>query len=70
MTLLFKGLQIAGTVTGSPAEIEEMLDFAARMKIKPWVQVMPFEQANQALLDLDAGKPRYRLVLAREIGHE
>ena len=67
LKLLFNGLQIAGTVNGSPTEMREMLDLAVRKNIKPWIQVMPMEKANQALLDLEAGKPRYRLVLALQI---
>ncbi|KAL6414310.1 putative nadp-dependent alcohol dehydrogenase protein [Ilyonectria robusta] len=63
LTLLFNGLNIAGGINGSPEEMRDMLDLAAKKQIKPWIQTMPMEDANQALVDLEAGKPRYRLVL-------
>jgi alcohol dehydrogenase (NADP+) len=44
----------------------EMLDFVAEKKLKAWVQTMPMKEANQALRDFGAGKPRYRLVLVNE----
>jgi alcohol dehydrogenase (NADP+) len=43
-----------------------MLEFAAEKKIKSWVQTRPMAEANQALLDVQAGKPRYRQVLVNE----
>jgi D-arabinose 1-dehydrogenase-like Zn-dependent alcohol dehydrogenase len=63
MTLLYRGLTIVGAIVGTPAETEEMLELAARKHIKPWIQTMPMKDANQAILDVDAGKPRYRIVL-------
>lgn len=63
MKLLFRGLTIAGAVCGTPAEMRDMLELAEREGIKPWVQTMPLDEANQALRDLEAGIPRYRLVL-------
>lgn len=43
--------------------MRDMLELAEREGIKPWVQTMPLDEANQALRDLEAGIPRYRLVL-------
>jgi alcohol dehydrogenase (NADP+) len=63
MTLLYRGLTIAGAICGTPPEVEDMLDLAARKHIKPWIQTMPMKEANQAILDVEAGKPRYRIVL-------
>lgn len=40
-----------------------MLQLAVDKQIKPWVELRPMEDANQAVLDLEAGKPRYRYVL-------
>lgn len=54
---------LAGSFIGSPAEIEEMLQLAADQKIKPWVEQRPMSEANQAVVDLEAGKPRFRYVL-------
>ncbi|KAH8917950.1 GroES-like protein [Atractiella rhizophila] len=59
-----KGIQLAGSQIGAPAEIEEMLKFAAEKDVKAWVQVKPMEQVAQALKEVDEGKPRYRYVMA------
>lgn len=43
-----------------------MLQFAADRNIKPWVQLRPLKDANQAVVDMAAGKARYRYVLVNE----
>lgn len=66
-TLIGTGAKIGGSATGSPStEIPEMLKLAADKKIKPWVQLRPLKDANQVVLDMAAGKPRYRYVLVNE----
>ncbi|KAK0386885.1 hypothetical protein NLU13_5198 [Sarocladium strictum] len=55
--------RIAGSGIGSPAEIREMLQLAADKQVKPWVQTRPMSEANQAVVDFEAGKPRFRYVL-------
>ena len=40
-----------------------MLALAVKSKVKPWVQERPMKEANQATVDFEAGKPRYRYVL-------
>lgn len=62
-TMLMGGLKFAGSGIGSPAEIRDMLKLAAEKNIKPWIETRPMEDANQAVLDLVAGKPRFRYVL-------
>ncbi|MGD0901091.1 MAG: NAD(P)-dependent alcohol dehydrogenase [Thermoguttaceae bacterium] len=54
---------ISGTPTGGPAAIAAMLDFAARHGIEPVTETCPLSKVNEAIEDLRAGKPRYRLVL-------
>ncbi|KAH7312256.1 zinc-binding dehydrogenase [Stachybotrys elegans] len=58
--------KITGSKIGSPAEIRQMLDLAVEKHVKPWVQVRHMSEANQTILDMDAGKARYRYVLANE----
>jgi D-arabinose 1-dehydrogenase-like Zn-dependent alcohol dehydrogenase len=55
----------SSSAVGGPAEIQEMLDFAAKHspKIEAWVKVFPIEQVNAAVQDLVDGKPRFRNVL-------
>ena len=54
---------ISGTPTGGPGAIAEMLDFAARHQIDPLCETYPLTKVNEAIADLRAGKPRYRIVL-------
>jgi alcohol/geraniol dehydrogenase (NADP+) len=54
---------ISGSPTGSPVEIANMLDFAARHKIAPQTEHFPMSQINEAFDRLEAGKARYRIVL-------
>jgi D-arabinose 1-dehydrogenase-like Zn-dependent alcohol dehydrogenase len=65
-TLLASGIKIGGSAIGSPAEISEMLILARDEKIKPMVQLRPLADANQAIVDMAAGKARYRYVLVNE----
>jgi alcohol dehydrogenase (NADP+) len=51
---------------GPPGDIREMLQLAADKQIKPWVQTRPMSDANQAVIDMENGKARYRYVLVNE----
>ncbi|KAK4124670.1 GroES-like protein [Parathielavia appendiculata] len=64
--LIFKRLNITGSVIGSPSDIREMLQLAVDQKVKPWIEEIPMKDANRAIMDMDAGKPRYRYVLYNE----
>lgn len=65
-TLIGGGIKVGGSAIGSPAEIEEMLQLAAKQSIKPWIVERPMKDANQAIVDMEAGKARYRYVLVNE----
>ncbi|KAK2615107.1 hypothetical protein N8I77_001883 [Diaporthe amygdali] len=65
-TLIGNGIKIGGSAIGSPNDITEMLQLAADKKIKPWVQARPLKEANQVVVDMEAGKARYRYVLVNE----
>lgn len=43
-----------------------MLQLAADKNIKPWIETRPLKDANNAVLDMVAGKARYRYVLVNE----
>jgi alcohol dehydrogenase (NADP+) len=62
-TLLARGIKVGGSGIGAPGEIKEMLELAAEKKIKPWIQKRPMKDANTAIVDMEAGKARYRYVL-------
>ncbi|KAK8207865.1 hypothetical protein M8818_004118 [Zalaria obscura] len=61
--LLIKRISLSGSAIGSPAEIKEMLELAASQNVKPWIEERPMAEVNQALVDFEDGKPRYRYVL-------
>ncbi|CEP14185.1 hypothetical protein [Parasitella parasitica] len=63
MLLAMSQVTICGSAIGSPAEIEDMLRFAAKTGVKPYLQTYPMKDAPQAVADFKAGKPRFRYVL-------
>lgn len=54
---------VSGSPLGSPATVAKMLEFAARQGVEPVTEIFPFDQVNEALAHLHAGKARYRIVL-------
>lgn len=61
--LIMNQVNISGSAIGSPAEIEDMLEFAAEHNVRPWIDVFPMRDVNKVLDDFRAGKPRFRYVL-------
>lgn len=57
---------LTGSFMGSPHEIRDMLQFAADKGIKPWVEQWPMSEANRAIVNMDAGKAKYRYVLVND----
>lgn len=64
--LIAKGCKMGGSCIGSPEDISSMLKFAAEKNIHPFIQERPMKDANQAVVDMDDGKARYRYVLVNE----
>lgn len=64
--LIGKGCKMGGSSIGSPADIAEMLAFAVKHDIHPWIQEMPLKEANKAIVAMDKGDARYRFVLVNE----
>jgi uncharacterized zinc-type alcohol dehydrogenase-like protein len=54
---------VSGSPLGSPVTVAKMLDFAARHSIAPITEIFEFNQVNEAIAHLEAGKARYRIVL-------
>ncbi|KAI8145698.1 chaperonin 10-like protein [Fennellomyces sp. T-0311] len=46
---VFKQLSIAGSFIGSPKEMREMLEFAGKAGIKPWIEKYPMSNINSAM---------------------
>lgn len=58
--------KLAGSLIGSPQEIRDMFELAASKNIRPMIEERPMKDANQAIVDMEAGKARYRYVLVNE----
>jgi alcohol dehydrogenase (NADP+) len=65
-SLLGKGVKIGGSSIGSPAEIRQMLDLFAKKGVRTWNNNVPMKDANKAIVDMEDGKARYRIVLVNE----
>ncbi|KAK7703524.1 hypothetical protein SLS57_010881 [Botryosphaeria dothidea] len=65
-SIIAKNCKIGGSIIGNTKEIEEMLQVAAKAKIKPWVEERPMDEANNVILDQSAMKARYRYVLVNK----
>lgn len=63
MPLIMKQGTIGASPTGSPVDIVDMLEFAARHAVSPQTEHYPMSQINEAFERLEAGKARYRIVL-------
>jgi len=61
--LIMKQNSLSFSPTGSPVDIETMLQFAARHKITPTTEHFPMSRINDAFDRLHSGKARYRIVL-------
>jgi uncharacterized zinc-type alcohol dehydrogenase-like protein len=55
---------IAGSPTGSPRDLHEMLDVAARHNVNAITERFAMKDANKAILSVKKNKVRYRAVLA------
>ena len=55
---------ISGSNTGSPRDLHEMLDVAARHGVKAITERFPMAKANEAIAKVKKSKVRYRAVLA------
>ncbi|CAO3627171.1 unnamed protein product [Cunninghamella echinulata] len=61
--LVSKQVRFCASMLGSPKEIEEMLEFADKHQVKPWINKYNMSEAPLAIKDFRDGKPRYRIVL-------
>ena len=61
------GCFVGGSHVGSKKEIYEMLELAAKHKIKPWIQEMPMKDVAKALKGVKDNDVRYRYVLTQDL---
>ncbi|KAK5798938.1 chaperonin 10-like protein [Linnemannia elongata] len=65
-SLLMRHVSIAGSLTGGREITQEMLEFAAKHNVHPWITTMPMSDANTAVKVTMEGRPRYRVVMETE----
>lgn len=64
-TLLKTSISIGGSIAGSPEDIEDMLEFAAKYNIKPWIETIDINEENvsTAWERMEQGDVKFRFVL-------
>lgn len=55
--------QLLGSITGSPYENERALQFSVLADVRPQIELMTLEQANEAYQRMKSGKVKFRMVL-------
>lgn len=65
-SLIGNGASIQGSKTGSAEDIVSMLKLFAEKNVRTWNNNVPMKDANKCIVDMDAGKARYRYVLVNE----
>jgi uncharacterized zinc-type alcohol dehydrogenase-like protein len=63
MEVVMHRKNVAGSLIGSLAETQEVLDFCARHKIAPEIEVIPIKEINDAYKKVEAGEARFRYVI-------
>lgn len=54
---------ILGSITGTPYENEKTLAFSVLAGVRPMIEVMPLEKANEAYQKMKSGDVKFRMVL-------
>ncbi|HQQ69385.1 MAG TPA: alcohol dehydrogenase catalytic domain-containing protein [Alicycliphilus sp.] len=54
---------ILGSITGTPYDNEKALRFSVLVDVRPRIEILPLEQAGEALRRLKTGDVKYRMVL-------
>ncbi|KAF9126653.1 hypothetical protein BGW39_006467 [Mortierella sp. 14UC] len=65
-SLLMRHISISGSLIGGRLITQEMLEFAAKHNVRPWIETMPMSDANGAIKHMREGRPRYRIVMETE----
>lgn len=54
---------VLGSITGSPYENEKTLDFSVLAGVRPMIETLPLEQADEAYQKMKSGNVKFRMVL-------
>ncbi len=63
LSLAAQGLSLTGSMIGSIAESQEVLDFCAEHAIAPWIEVIRIQDINEAIERLKKADVRFRFVI-------
>jgi alcohol dehydrogenase, propanol-preferring len=66
--LVFGGRSIYGSLTGTPIDSEDTLDFSVLENIRPMIETVSLEQAADGYARMMEGKARFRMVLVTKDG--
>src|SRR5580658_5914886 len=64
--LLFSSVGVEGALTGSPIDNEDTLGFSLLKGIKPMIETVPLEKAEEGYRKMLSNKARFRMVLVTE----
>lgn len=62
-TLTGSRIHITGSNIGSSTEIKEMLEFASKHDVRPWIELMPMSQVNEGIKKVQDNDVKFRVVL-------
>jgi D-arabinose 1-dehydrogenase-like Zn-dependent alcohol dehydrogenase len=68
LPLISGGRSIYGSLTGTPIDGEDTLAFSILENIRPMIETVPLEQADDAYARMMQGKARFRMVLVTKDG--
>ncbi|CAG8486671.1 2070_t:CDS:2 [Dentiscutata erythropus] len=56
-------VKVEGSLIGGSQDIKDMLEFAVKHNVRPWIQKVPMKEVNEGIKIVHNGKARYRVVL-------
>ncbi|KAG0027593.1 hypothetical protein BGZ81_005442 [Podila clonocystis] len=64
--LFMRQVSVTGSLIGGPKITAEMLAFAAKHNVRPWIEMYAMKDINKAVKRVIDGNPRYRVVMTTE----
>src|SRR5467141_2222125 len=61
--LIFGGRSVVGSLTGRAIETQDTLDFSVLTDVRPMIETLPLEKAEEAYRRMMSGEARFRVVL-------
>jgi alcohol dehydrogenase (NADP+) len=64
--LIMRQVNVTGSLIGGRKITAEMLDFASKHDVRPWIEKYSMSDINKAVQHVIDGNPRYRVVMETE----